>query len=147
MYIKQKNTNTYVNLNGYVGELSAHPLIVDMSDKFEIVDTISENPDWMISNYTGDPRKAPDYYLVRESVGKALVNEVATELLLKYKSGELTLVQVMEIEQSLDNTMSALGRGQIISALFHISNVTGIDSTFKASIASRIQALKVAHYA
>lgn len=94
-----------------------------------------------------DPRKQPDYYLVRESVGKALVNEVANELLLKYKNGEFTLVQVMEIEQILDNTMSALGRGQIISALYHISNATGIDSTFKSSIASRIQALKVAHYA
>jgi len=147
MYIKQKNTNTYVDTTNYVGELVSHPLIVDMPDKFEIVDTISENPDWIESNYVGDPRKAPDYYLVRESVGKALVNEVANELLLKYKSGELTLVQVMEIEQLLDNTMSALGRGQIISALFHISNVTSIDSTFKASIASRIQALKVAHYA
>lgn len=94
-----------------------------------------------------DPRKQPDYYLVRELAGKALVNEVATELLLKYKSGELTIVQVMEIEQILDNTMSSLGRGQIISALFHIGNVTGIDSTFKASIASRIQALKLVHYA
>jgi len=147
MYIKQKNTNTYVDTTNYVGELASHPLIVDMPDKFEIVDTISDNPDWIISNYQGDPRKAPDYYLVRESAGKALVNEVATELLLKYKSGELTLIQVMEIEQNLDNTMSALGRGQIISALYHINLANGIDSVFKSSIASRIQALKVAHYA
>ena len=147
MYIKQKNTNTYVNLNGYVGELSAHPLIVDMSDKFEIVDTISENPDWMISNYTGDPRKAPDYYLVRESVGKALVNDVSNDLLVKYKTGELTLVQVMGIEESLKEVISALGRGQFYTASYKLAISQGAPTDMKATLTTTIQELIQAHYA
>lgn len=148
MRIKIKNSDTFVILEGYNGAVESHPVLTDFPDQYELTsDEPTDSSSYFVCTYKGDPRKAPDYYLTREAVGKALVNEVANELLIKYKIGELTLVQVMEIEQTLDNTMSALGRGQIISALFHIGNVTGIEATFKASIASRIQALKLAHYA
>jgi len=147
MYIKQKNTNTYVDTTNYVGELASHPLIVDMPDKFEIVDTISDNPDWMISNYQGDPRKAPDYYLVRESVGKALVNEVSNDLLKKYKTGELTLIQVMGIEESLKEVISALGRGQFYTASYKLAISQGAPADMKATLTTTIQGLIQEHYA
>ena len=97
--------------------------------------------------YDADYRNNADYYNVREAAGKALVNEVANDLLVKYKSGEMTLMQVMDIEQALDTTMSALGRGQIISALYHIGNVSAIETELKASIMRKINELKVIHYA
>ena len=148
MRIKIKNSDTFVILEGYSGAVESHPILTDFPDQYELTtDEPTESSNYFVCTYKGDPRKAPDYYLVREAAGKALVNEVANELLIKYKSGELTLAQVMDIEQILDNTMSALGRGQIISALFHIGNVSGIDATFKASIATRIDALKLEHYA
>lgn len=148
MNVKIKNSNTFVTFEDYNGAIESHPALAAFPDVYELTsDEPNEESNFFVCTYKGDPRLAPDYYLTREAVGKALVNEVANELLIKYKSGELTLIQVMEMEQTLENTMSALGRGQIISALYHISNVSNIDTNFKASIASRIQALKIAHYA
>lgn len=94
-----------------------------------------------------DPRKQPDYYLVRESVGKALVNEVSNELLVKYKTGELTLVQVMGIEESLKEVISALGRGQFYTASYKLAISQGAPTDMKATLTTTIQGLIQSHYA
>ncbi len=102
MRIKIKNSDTFVVFENYTGQIENHPVLTDFPNEYELTsDEPTETSGVFICTYNGDERLAPEYYLVRESVGKELVNEVSNDLLSQYKRGELTFTQIMDIEESL----------------------------------------------
>lgn len=96
--------------------------------------------------HASDPKNHPDYYLVRADAGQKLVNEITNKLLFDYKTGVRSLQDTMTIESKLDNVIASLNFGQLITAKFKISQVTGIDSTLMSEIISSINSLVTAHY-
>lgn len=96
--------------------------------------------------YEADPRTWPDYYLTREVVGKELVNEVSNVLLQKYKQGQLTLSEIMAIEESLKEVIYSLRGGQFITAKYKLSIAVDVPQTMKDDLEISINQLIIKHY-
>ena len=97
--------------------------------------------------FKSDPRNHADYYLVRAEAGQKLVNDITNILLFEYKSGVRSLSDTMAIEAKLDGVIASLNFGQLITAEYKISQVTGIDTELHNQIKASIHDLTTIHYA
>lgn len=147
MRIKIKNSDTFVILEGYNGAVESHPVLTDFPDVYELTnDEPTESSSYFVCTYKGDPKLAPDYYLVREAAGKELVNEISNELLRKYKSGEMALAEVISINDTLEGVTNLIGGGRFIIAQVKLSPIQSVPSDMKIYIATRLQQLIAQHY-
>lgn len=147
MRIKIKNSDTFVVFENYTGQIENHPVLTDFPNEYELTsDEPTETSGVFICTYNGDERLAPEYYLVRESVGKELVNEVSNDLLSQYKRGELTFTQIMDIEESLKEVISSLRGGQFYTASYKLSIAQGVPEQMKTDLTATINLLIQTHY-
>lgn len=147
MRIKIKNSDTFVVFENYTGQIENHPVLTDFPNEYELTsDEPTETSGVFICTYNGDERLAPEYYLVRESVGKALVNDVSNDLLSQYKRGELTFTQIMDIEESLKEVISSLRGGQFYTASYKLSIAQGVPERMKTDLTATINLLIQTHY-
>ena len=147
MRIKIKNSDTFVVFENYTGQIENHPVLTDFPNEYELTsDEPTETSGVFICTYNGDERLAPEYYLVRESVGKELVNEVSNDLLSQYKRGELTFSQIMDIEESLKEVISSLRGGQFYTASYKLSISQGVPEQMKTDLTATINLLIQTHY-
>ena len=115
---------------------------------FYFFETKQEADDFVSANTPPivDARLAPEYYLIRETVGKELVNEVSNDLLSQYKRGELTFTQIMDIEESLKEVISSLRGGQFYTASYKLSIAQGVPERMKTDLTATINLLIQTHY-
>jgi len=97
--------------------------------------------------FESDPRRQPGYYKIRAEAGQKLVNDITNILLFDYKSGVRSLRDTMAIEAKLDGVIASLNFGQLITAEYKISQVTGIDTELLNQIKASIHDLTTIHYA
>lgn len=147
MNIKLKDSNTFVTFENYEGKIESHPILTAFPEVYELTnEEPNEESNYFECTYSGDPRLATDYYLTRESVGKALVNDVSNGLLADYKQGRLTLPQVMAIEESLKEVIYSLRGGQFITANYKLAIAQGVPTQMKSDLTKTIGGLIQAHY-
>lgn len=147
MRIKIKNSDTFVVFENYTGEIENHPVLTDFPNEYELtLDEPTETSGVFICTYLGDERLASEYYLVRETVGKSLVNDVSNDLLSQYKRGDLTFNQIMDIEESLKEVIYSLRGGQFYTASYKLRIAQGVPEVMKINLTSTINLLIQTHY-
>jgi hypothetical protein len=147
MRIKIKKSDTFVVFENYTGEIENHPVLTDFPNEYELtLDEPTETSGVFICTYLGDERLASEYYLVRETVGKSLVNDVSNDLLSQYKRGDLTFNQIMDIEESLKEVIYSLRGGQFYTASYKLSIAQGVPEIMKTNLTNTINLLIQTHY-